>query len=162
MGDIADMHLEQMYDGFWDDEFYDMDTPSPREEYQWISNGVKMRLKDMSDKHLQNAIRYSKDKESQHAYSMLVDEQTKRNLKKVEDYIDTYSQPCQYCDCQMTYQKFDENYDPFPDVGFDIPHYVVQLTCEGCGASGPKSDEADFNERILKETKGQIGKKFGL
>lgn len=94
------------------------------------SDGTVKEIKELSDNHLSNAIKYCKKNGDVNSLKELEAE------FKVREQVKT-SQPCPWCGhrMRMKYYKYE---DPYPDVGFSLPEKWKQLTCSKCGAKGPR------------------------
>ena len=98
------------------------------------SDGTIKELSELSDNHLNNAIKFIKNIGDE-----LVLKELEKEFKRRE-YVKTF-QSCPWCGSimLMKYYKYE---DPYPDVGINFTEKLKQLTCvnKKCGAKGPRID----------------------
>lgn len=94
------------------------------------SDGTIKELSELSDAHLNNAIKFMKNIGDQKALKELEQEFERRKDIKM-------SQPCPWCGniMRMKHYKYE---DPYPDIGINFPEEWKQLTCSKCKATGPR------------------------
>jgi hypothetical protein len=136
MGDMANLALDQAE---WDIENPDYnDRPHRRRKFDtdtvWVTReGDLIKIVDMTDSHITNAIQYCKERENWHAVEVL----SKEKQRRIDAAFFGVKITCQFCQGTMTRQECHS--DPEEGVGMGWIKYA--FICNKCGASGPLHDK---------------------
>lgn len=95
-------------------------------------DGKVIKITDMTDDHLRNAIAYS-EKREKYVYADLLMEEVRRREKQL--FMDA-KRECPFCHATMTRIKVES--DPNEGVGWGWIKY--SFWCNACGARGPLED----------------------
>jgi len=144
MGDMADYYLEQIWD-CWQD-FGDEDMPHiphfDRDNWK-TRDGKIIRICEMTDEHLTNALNLCRKRGKYKAEQRLSEELVRRIhvrfLSKIEK--------CPWCKATMKRVKYESDPEDGPGPGWT----KYAFTCEKCGARGPlHQKDLDFQNSSSK------------
>jgi ribosomal protein L37AE/L43A len=92
-------------------------------------DGKTINIKDMTDKHLENTIKYcERVSPDTRILPYLVEE---RRSRTINEKMKRFETACQFCEDTMKIQELETDID----VGWSLPEYA--LVCS-CGAMGPR------------------------
>jgi hypothetical protein len=133
-----DLDLE---DDYYNNNFFGYKNHKP---FKWFSNGVAYSINELTDKHLENALKYEYNHRGHtDAFLKLKEEFIKRkNIKFFKQTI-----KCSFCG-QIMYMKEFHEADRM-EVGMWFPQKWFQYECE-CGARSNYITKPDFEKTIYE------------
>lgn len=135
-----DMLDDFMFDETYDDEFW-WEKPPPKQKIELLTwkcmDGREMLIKDMTDKHLENARLYSERRGSWDTATLLQKEQDRRTTERETNEFEKMMRSCPFCGGDMEVKHF--TYESSPDAGPGVywKYTEYRLVCKLCDAMGP-------------------------
>lgn len=97
---------------------------------QWkTSSGSILDIEELTDLHLQNALKFSERRNNHRDVEVLSNEIQRRKNKRIEELINT--KKCVFCKSSLVLVESEKI-----EIGISFPKYSLGCSC--CGSTGPK------------------------
>lgn len=105
--------------------------------WNWkCKDGSLLKIEDMTDKHLENSIKYCERTNSIDSLKRLQHEENRRRSLLQKKCLDLLKQNCQFCGDTMNVKPFKHESHPNDGPGRGWSYTDYKLVCS-CGATGP-------------------------
>lgn len=104
-------------------------------EYWKTEKGEIIKITEMTDLHIKNAINYSLRLNRFDNANLLKEEQERRRIQKIKEKS---RRSCPFCKGGIMEETEFRVEESEPDIGSFLPEWYHCLTCQKCGAEGPK------------------------